>query len=661
MIRRVRHWVAATAATSLLVSAREACAQASVPATTADTLRLYYMAYPIGYERWSLAGGADGTTYTADFDYVDRGRRTHLAAAGRLASDGTLKQLEITRLTDTSSRRESRVTVDAGNATVEKNGTTAQVKLPATWFAISGQSPISQHLLLVRYWLAHGRPAILKVVPGGPTNDVQIVERGRDTVSVAGVPMVLSRYAVNGVVWGWESVWLDPQGRLAGFTTAGGGGLILEGVRLALDAEWPRLRASATRDRMGELAALTKGIAPVAAGNVALVGATVIPGTGAAAIPDATVLVAEGRITALGPRQSLTIPAGVRRIDVRGKTIAPGLWDMHTHLMQWEWAPVYLATGVTTVRDMGNVLDFIMSFRAEVDSGRGLGPRMLLAGLIDGGGPNAFGEINATTPEEGRQAVRRYHALGFEQMKLYSLLTPAVVAAICDEAHKLGMTVTGHVPTALSLLAAVDSGQDQIAHLPIRGEAGSDSVRAIVDALAKHHTVIDPTASWGEILGHAVAQPVATFQPGVDQLPPVLAQRIRAMGTAGIDTATAHARLARSLGIIGALYRAGVPVVAGTDEGVPGFSVYREIELYVQAGMSPGDALRAASGTSAQAMRLADQVGTLEVGKAADLIVLDANPLTDISNVRSVRMVMKGGTLYRNADIWKALGFTPRP
>ncbi len=635
------------------------CARAQSTGAISDTLRLYYMGYPIGHERWSLTPEMAGATYAADFDYVDRGRRTHIAAAGTLAKDGALKRLEVTRLMDTASRRELSITVAGREGVVERNNQPERVKLPAAWFGISGQSPISQHMLLVRYWLSHGRPAVLKVVPGGPLNDVEIVERGRDTVSTNGSSAILTRYAVNGVVWGWESVWLDAQGRLAGFTTAGGGGLILEGVRLALEPEWTRLRASATRDRMAELASLTRKVTPVAMGSVALVGATVISGTGAPAIADATVLVTQGRITAIGPRASLTIPAGAARIDVRGKTIAPGLWDMHTHLMQWEWAPVYLATGVTTVRDMGNVLDFILPFRAAVDSGKGLGPRMLLAGLIDGGGPNAFGAINATTAEEGRAAVRRYHDLGFEQMKLYSLLTPAVVAAISDEAHKLGMTVTGHVPNALSLRATVDSGQDQIAHLPIRGEASSDSVRAIIEFLAKKGTVIDPTASWGEILGHSVAQPVATFQPGVDRLPPVLAQRIRAMGTAGIDTATAHARLARTLGVIGALYRAGVPVVAGTDEGVPGFSVYREIELYAEAGMSPSDALRAASGTASRAMGMEGRVGTLEVGKAAELVVLDADPLTNIANVRTVRLVMKGGALYRTADIWKALGFTP--
>jgi hypothetical protein len=332
---------------------------------------------------------------------------------------------------------------------------------------------------------------------------------------------------------------------------------------------------------------------------------------------------------------------------------------MHTHLNQLEWAPVYLAAGVTTVRDMGNEIPFILALRGVVDSGRALGPRMLLAGLVDGGGPNAFGALNATTPEEGRDVVRHYHELGFQQMKLYSLLRPDVVAAICREAHALGMTVTGHVPTALTLLAAVDSGMDQIAHLPLRGDPQSDSVRRVIAALKRHGTVIDPTASWGELLSHSTAEPVTTFQPVLHHLPPVLAQRIAAMGAPNVDTATAHARFAGALAIIRALHQAGVPIVPGTDEGVPGFSLYRELELYVKAGMTPMDAIRSATAVSARAMRLDQEVGTLEAGKLADLLVLDANPLDDIANIRRVQLVMKGGSLYDSAALWRAAGFRP--
>jgi imidazolonepropionase-like amidohydrolase len=612
------------------LAARSAQQPAAAIATTEDTLRLYYLGYPIGWERYSLKAAPSGMQLDADFDYVDRGRRTHIQGSLQLAEGYTPRHLQVARLTDTSRTVETQVDIEGPRATVLRSGKTLSVELPKVAFAISPYTPVSQHLAMLRYWMAQGSPASIAVVPGGPTNLVRIERRGTDTLSRGAGRIVLTRYAIDGVVWGIEYVWLDETGRLAAFTTAGGGGLSLEAIRKDLDPLYPKLMEAAARAATNDLAAISQSVKPVAEGTVALVGATLVDGTGRDAVPNATVVVANGRVAAAGPSAATPVPAGARRIDVHGKTIVPGLWDMHTHLNQLEWAPVYLAAGVTTVRDMGNEIPFILALRRAVDSGGALGPRMLLAGLVDGGGPNAFGALNASTPEEGRELVRQYHKLGFQQMKLYSLLRPDVVAAICREAHALGMTVTGHVPTSLTLLAAVDSGMDQIAHQPVRGDPQSDSVRRVIAELKHHGTVIDPTASWGELLGHSTAEPVTNLQPVLHHLPPVLAQRIAAMGAPNVDTATAHARLARTLAIIRALHEAGVPIVPGTDEGIPGFSLYRELELYVKAGMTPMDAIRSATAVSARAMRLDEKVGTLEAGKLADLLVLDANPLEDI-------------------------------
>ena len=643
---------------SLLLPALAVAQEGSDSVVVRDRLRLYYIGYPIGYESYELAriGPSRGFTYSADFDYRDRGRRTHLVATATTTADFAPRHLEITRVTDTSRTIETRIDVIGGRAHVLSRGKEQEVTLPPVAFAIGGTSPVSQHLLLLRYWAGHGRPRTLAAVPGGPTNVLTITHRGRDTVTVGARRELLDRYAVDGVTWGVESVWMDQAGRLAALTTTGGG-LTLDAIRVELEPNLAALMASGTRDRMADLARVSRTVTPMARGSIALVGATLIDGTGAAPILDAVVIVAGGKIVAAGPRATTAVPRGSRRIDVAGKTIMPGLWDMHTHVMQMEWATVYLAAGVTTVRDMGNNLYFIVPFRDAIASHRSIGPRTLVAGLVDGGGPNAFGAINATTPEEGRAVVRRYHDLGFEQMKLYDLLKPDVVGAIVAEAHRLGMTVSGHVPRALGLLASVDSGMDHIAHLPIRGDTASDSVKAQIASLRRHGTVVDPTAAWGELLQHSTAEPVSNLIPGVVNLPPVLAQRVNAMGIATIDTATAHARMRATLGVLRALHEAGVPLVAGTDEGVPGFSVYREVELYAKAGIPAMDALRAATAVPAKVMRLDQTLGTIEAGKQADLIVLDRNPLDAIENLRRVRLVMKDGVLYRSADLWRASGF----
>ena len=342
-------------------------------------------------------------------------------------------------------------------------------------------------------------------------------------------------------------------------------------------------------------------------------------------------LIRDGRIEAVGPQQTVAVPAGVRTIDARGKTIIPGLWDMHAHVALPEWGPEYLGVGVTTARDMGGEQRFLTAFRDAFATGKVLGPRLLLAGLVDGSGADAFGTVYADTPEQGRAVVDAYHAAGFQQMKLYTLIKPDVAGAIIRRAHELGMTVTGHVPRAMTLASMVDSGTDNVAHLPVRGDTSSAAFKQQVRMLAAKHVVIDPTVSWNELLGHATQTPLTSFQPGFAEAPWPLRSSYGSVRNAG-DSAAAHRALQSQLAVIKALHDAGVTIVAGTDYGLPGFSLLRELELYVDAGLSPLEAIRAATAIPAGVMGLSREVGTIEVGKRADLVVLDADPLADIHN-----------------------------
>jgi imidazolonepropionase-like amidohydrolase len=308
---------------------------------------------------------------------------------------------------------------------------------------------------------------------------------------------------------------------------------------------------------------------------------------------------------------------------------------------------------------MGNEFEFITALRDAIASNRAIGPRVMLAGLVDGGGPDAFGTVYAATPDETKAAVAKYHDAGFEQMKIYNLIKPPIVEAITAEAHRAGMTVTGHVPNGMTIVQAAAAGMDQIAHLAIRGEAGTDEVNRTIAFLKERGTVIDPTQSWNELLGHAAGTPVTAFQPGIAKVPPPLNRIFSNAGAAGIDAATARARLDRGLRIVKALRDAGVPVVVGTDEGVPGHSVHREIELYVEAGFTPMQALQAATIVSARAMKLDAELGTIETGKRADMIVLDANPLDDIHNIRKVRWTIRDGRVYDAAALWRSVKFMP--
>ena len=645
--------------------------QQAPPPIERSTLRLHYVQKPVGYERYEIAPDRDrsrrsasgaeseGLKLTADFDFTDRGGRVQLAATLRAKADFTPIAFQAKGKSYRFVNVESDVRVDGSDALVRADAAAERrVTLPPQFFTVDGYAPFSAQMLLLRYWKLHGQPRLLRTVPGQPTNDVIVEARGREAIRLGEKVTMLERFAIDGVVWGRETLWLDERGSLAAAITRAGG-LSFEAVREDLEPALIQFVQRATRDRIGDLESITRANAPLKSGTYAMVGATIVDGTNRPPVPDGVVVVREGRIADAGPRDAVPVPDGVQTVDVSGKTLVPGLWDMHTHVTQIEWAPVYLASGTTTVRDMGNEFEFITLLRDAIASKRALGPRLLLAGLVDGPGPNAFGVYNAATPDEARQVVAKYHDAGFQQIKIYSLITPPLVEAICAEAHRLGMTVTGHVPNGMTIDQAAVAGMDHIAHLAIRGEAGSDDVNRVIAVLRDRKTVIDPTQSWNELLGHAGGSPIAAFQPGVAKIPPPLNRLFSNAGTAGIDAAGARARLERGLRVVRALHDAGVPVVVGTDEGIPGHSVHREIELYVEAGLTPLEALQAATIVPARAMKMDAELGTIEKGKRADIVVLNANPLERIQNIRTVRWTIIDGRVYDAQALWRSVRFQP--
>jgi imidazolonepropionase-like amidohydrolase len=398
-----------------------------------------------------------------------------------------------------------------------------------------------------------------------------------------------------------------------------------------------------------------------ARGEFAISGATLIDGTGVTPVPDSVVIVVDGRIAAAGPRAQVTVPRGVTVIDGRGDTLLPGLWEMHAHFAQVEWGPAYLAAGITTARDCGGEFEFITAVRDLIESGRGLGPRLVLAGLVDRSGTGTFGVNWADTPEQGRQQVARYKAAGFVQMKIYSRIKPDVLAAVAAEAHRQGMTVTGHVPEGMTAIQGVEAGMDQINHFgPVYQEVrrAGDARERVIQFFKDHHTVVDPTMAWGELLGRPMNVDIASFEPGFAKAPYTLTSVI---GTAGTPATTAPQgqRLNDQFAVLRALYTAGIPIVAGTDKAVPGHSVHRELELYVQAGLTPMQAIQLATSGAARVMGMDREVGTVEAGKRADLILVQGNPLQNFADLRKVVRVVTKGRMYDPAESWKSVGFKP--
>jgi imidazolonepropionase-like amidohydrolase len=538
-------------------------------------------------------------------------------------------------------------------------------------------------MLMVRYWATHGSPAQLATLPSGT---VKVEPRGQDTMRIAGKDGTkdekLDRYTVEGLIWGRETLWFDAQHNLVAEVSTDAEFDHFEAIRDGYESALGDFVGRAGADGMSALAEISKGISGSRASTIAIVGGLLIDGTGAAAVPNAAVVIHDGRIVAAGPRAKVKIPKHATVVDAKGKTILPGLWDMHAHFEQVEWGPIYLAAGVTTVRDCGNEFEFITAVRDAVAQGRGLGPRLLLAGIVDGSSTYTIGVERVDTPEQARMWTDRYHAAGFQQMKIYSSVKLEELKVVADEAHRLGMTVTGHIPEGLNAYQAIEAGQDQINHIgyvadimraPLAENAkridrlnasanidldGPEARKALA-FLKDHHTVVDPTIALSEFFTATTAKPPASFEPGVNKVAPELAEQLTDVGPPTERSAIGEKVFQKELEIVGALHRAGIPVVAGTDQTVPGHSLHREIELYVQAGFTPMEAIQAATIVPAHAMGLDKESGTVEKGKRGDLILVSGNPLENIHQIRNVEYVITNGTMFHTAELWRSVGFKP--
>ena len=446
----IRRQLATLFLAAIISNAAAAQSPSSGTVAEADSFRLHKFAQPIGWEHYTIDRDSGTLRLRSSFLFTDRGSKVPLETSAHFRNDLTPISFAIKGRVARGAGIDASVDVVNGNASVRVDTIRKSSRVAGPFFTIDGYAPVAMQQELMRYWESHGRPHSLHILPSGT---ITISPRGIDTVTVGGRRVPLRRFAVDGIIWGRETIWLDARSQLAALVSIDAEFDHFEATRLEYEASLGTLTARAGADATRALAALARATS-ADTGDFALVGATVIDATGSAPIPNATVLVTRGRIAAVGPRSSITIPKGAKRIDVAGKYVVPGLWDMHAHYEQAEWGPIYLASGVTTVRDVGNELDFIAAIRNEIAAGRGLGPRILLAGLIDGPGPIALGVQQAATPAEGEQLVDQYHAARFDQIKIYSSVKLPVLAAIARRAHALGMTVTGHVPEGISTRTA---------------------------------------------------------------------------------------------------------------------------------------------------------------------------------------------------------------
>jgi len=414
--------------------------------------------------------------------------------------------------------------------------------------------------------------------------------------------------------------------------------------------------------------------------------------------PDQTVVIDKSRIIAVGSRKDTRYPRNAPVIiNGKGFYLIPGLWDMHVHLVFGDWfplaqeisLPLFVANGVTGVRDMGSELSTVQTWRNEIEGQRLIGPRIMTSGpMLDGPKPRFPSSIAIVTPEDGRRAVDNLKHSGADFIKLQSLIPRDAVFSIADEAKKQEIPFEGHVPDSVRASEMSNAGMHSFEHLigifegssPLEDEfltgdrsetsflASYDSQRAAALAalLAKNQTWQCPTLVW-ERAGNLLDVTDFSKDARAKYVPAYwkehtwkdFTQQVEAEFNAD-SLETRKKFLDKELEVVQLLHKAGVPFLAGTDTppGVyifPGFSLHEELQRFVAAGFTPLEALQTATLNPARFFHMEDQFGTIEKGRYADLVFLDANPLDDIRNTQKVAAVILNGRYFSKADLQKIL------
>jgi len=388
---------------------------------------------------------------------------------------------------------------------------------------------------------------------------------------------------------------------------------------------------------------------------------------------DMTVLIRDGRIAGVEPAAA-ALPHGVEEIDGRGKFLLPGLWDMHVHL-SWATAsalPVLVANGVTGVRDCGSDLTEIDDWRTKIAAGLLVGPQIVRPGpILNGQSFNRY-QLVAGGPAEARGIVRVLKWLGVDFIKVHRRLRRDSYFAIIDEARKQGLAVVGHIPMTVRPEEASDAGQlieheetlfegtfsagVAPAQLPeaIHRFLASGAADTLFARFVRNRTPLTSTLiAWRYLVEHPgtswLSDPrmryvARSVKEAARRAPPLSAE----------DLPVVRRTLAAYGEVLGALNRSGVTLLAGTDLAgarIPGFTLHDELVTMVDAGLTPLQALRAATLNPAKILKKTDDFGSVAAGKVADLVMLDANPLTDIRNTQRIAAVVLSGKLLRRADL----------
>jgi imidazolonepropionase-like amidohydrolase len=609
-----------------------------------------------------------------------RGQIFELDSAVHVGPDGAFDRLAVRGFTPNGDAAET-FAITAGKASWKSpvDSGSAPYGAPALYTAFGGPvDVIADHFdaLLA----APGQS--LPLLPGGHAHAEKLTSL---TVGQGSTSKTVDCYAVSGLYNTPVPLWADQTGHF----------FALAGSLAWLPTEYESAFAALLKAQDDALArrasALARSIPSTPSGPVAFTHIRAFL-NGDHFATGQTVVFDRGVITQAGAAAQTVPPAGAQIIDGAGKTLVPGLWDAHMHFGDDASGVMLLSLGETSARDPGNVAELTLARAARRAKGELLSPRVYPSLLIDGRGPNTaqVGSV-ATSLDEALAIVRKAKNDGFDAIKIYGTFNPAWVPATIAEAHRLGLHVHGHIPAGMRTMDAINDGYDEITHINfvimqampddvVRAsntiarfegpgryartvDLNAEPMKSLIATMAARHIAVDPTLVTFEGLYVPENGDLSpAYAPFSGTLPPALERGFLQGGFTvphDLTRADYRASFAKMVALVGALHRAGVPIVAGTD-GM-GIELVRELELYVQAGLSPAEALATATIAPAHLVGADTRTGSIAVGKAADLVLVDGDPSRNIGDLRQTRLVVMDGKMM-NADVLReAGGFSGRP
>ena len=610
-----------------------------------------------------------------------RGQVFELDSRGTAGVDGMPSTMVIRGMTPSGDAAET-FSIGAGTASWKSPIDAGSARYAAPAFYASQSGPIDLTAWFLDALLARPDKS-MDLLPGGKAHADRLIDL---EVGAGASRQTITLWNVTGINTTPLPIWADATSGFFAIT------LGIDWLPEAYAGEQKKMEDAQAKAVAAQAPGLAKSLTTVPSTPVAFTNVRLFDADALRFVNDQTVVVDKGKITAVGASASVRIPTGAQTIDGRGKTLIPGLWDCHMHVGDDYTGLQELSMGVTSVRDPGNDDVRTIDRRTRAAAGELLSPHVYPSSLIDGKGPYTAQVANVATSEaEAIALVDKAKANGFIGVKFYGTFNPAWLPATIREAHKLGLHVHGHIPAGIRPLDAINDGYDEITHINwIMMQAMPDSViqddngiarfegpgryakdvdlesapiKAIVGAMVSKKIYNDPTMVAFESLYVPENGDLSpSYAPFVGTMPPTTERGFRQGGFAvpkDLTRADYRASWAKMVALLGKMHAAGVPIVAGTDGA--GIELVHELEIYVQAGFSPAEALAAATIVPARLVGQDAKTGSIKDGKAADLALVEGDPSAHIGDLRQTRVVMVDGKLLDADALRRASGFSGRP